>query len=105
LIDDVRHPDLFGNRRRNHVSAGFLIAGGPVLRGAAGFGAAAACAFAFLPLRLSFFVCFFFLSAADFDLSSRNSAFSFFICFFSVFLRASNCLSAMSIPGACDHSN
>src|SRR5688572_21602065 len=80
---------------RHHVSAGFFIAGGPALRGAAGCGAATALGFGVLALPFFFF---FFLSAADLDLSSRNSALSSFICFFSAFLRASTCLLAMSIP-------
>ena len=79
------------------MSAGFLIAGRPALRGAAGFGAATALAFGFSAFALYFF-CFFFFFPAYLDFRSRNSDFSFFICFFSVFLRASTCLFAMSIP-------
>ena len=84
---------------------GFFSAGGSAFRGAAGFGAAASFTSGFLVLALSLFERFFFLSAADFDLSSRNSALSFFICFFSVVLRVSSCLLAMSIPCGFDHSN
>jgi hypothetical protein len=52
--------------------------------------------FGFFVLALAFFFAlFFFLPAADFDLSARNSALSFFICFFNAFFSASTDLLAM----------
>jgi hypothetical protein len=86
---------------------GFLTGGAAAFCGATGAaafcGAAGAAAgsdfvFGFFALALSFFERFFFLSAADFDFSARNSDFSCLICFFSSFLRVSTCLLAISIP-------
>src|SRR3954470_757622 len=86
------------------AARGFLATDATVLCGAADTVAVAAgCAFVFdfFALAPAFFARFFFLSAADFAFSARNSDFSCFICFFSAFLRASTCLLAMLTPRRC----
>src|SRR5258707_15695001 len=77
------------------ATAGFLAATAGAALAAAFTGLAFALGFFALAL---FFAPFFFLPAADFDFSARNSDLSFLIFFFSAFFSASTDLLAMWSP-------